>query len=68
MSCPSHSVVIPRRGRKLKNLVLVCPNHHAAIHQADAPFEFADLASHFKIGNLHRLEQLLLNNHLTLAA
>lgn len=52
----------------MKNLVLVCPNHHAAIHQADAPFEFADLASHFKIGNLHRLEQLLLNNHLTLAA
>lgn len=49
---------------KLRNLVLVCPNHHAAIHQVDAPFDFADLAFDFKKGNLHRREPLLLNTHL----
>jgi hypothetical protein len=53
---------------KLKNLVLVCPSHHAAIHQVDAPFDFADLAFDFRKGNTHCREPLLLNSHLPTAA
>ena len=26
----------------LHNLVLICPNHHRAIHRTDAPFDWAD--------------------------
>jgi hypothetical protein len=33
-----------------ENLVLICPNHHAAVHQDDAVFEFADLSFRFSNG------------------
>jgi hypothetical protein len=68
--CHAHHIQWLSRGGKdrLKNLVLVCPNHHAAIHQVDAPFDFADLAFDFKRGSLHRRERLLRNTHLQPAA
>ncbi|MBV9173482.1 MAG: HNH endonuclease [Chloroflexi bacterium] len=68
--CHAHHIQWLSRGGedKLRNLVLVCPNHHAAIHQVDAPFDFGDLAFEFKKGNAHRRELLLLNSHLRPAA
>jgi hypothetical protein len=68
--CHAHHMQWLSRGGedKLKNLVLVCSNHHAAIHQVDAPFDFADLAFDFRKGNTHRREPLLLNSHLRAAA
>jgi hypothetical protein len=40
--CESHHVRWLSRGGDdaLGNLVLVCPNHHRAIHRCDAPFDF----------------------------
>lgn len=43
------------------NLVLLCPNHHRAVHACDAPFDYRDLAFVFPD---HR-EALRLNAHLT---
>lgn len=62
--CHGHHVHWLSRGGEdsLENLVLVCPNHHAAIHRADAPLDFADGAFVFRA---HR-EPLLLNRHLPL--
>jgi 5-methylcytosine-specific restriction enzyme A len=34
-------------GDELSNLVLLCPNHHRAIHRCDAPFDFGDLSFNF---------------------
>jgi len=41
--CEAHHVRWLSRGGDdaLSNLVLVCPNHHRAIHRCDAPFDFA---------------------------
>jgi 5-methylcytosine-specific restriction protein A len=40
--CEAHHVHWLSRGGTdvLENLVLVCPNHHRAIHRCDAPFDF----------------------------
>jgi 5-methylcytosine-specific restriction enzyme A len=40
--CEAHHVHWLSRGGtdSLDNLVLVCPNHHRAIHRCDAPFDF----------------------------
>lgn len=40
--CEAHHVRWLSRGRPdtLDNLVLVCPNHHRAIHRLDAPYDF----------------------------
>jgi predicted restriction endonuclease len=40
--CEAHHVRWLSRGGAdhLKNLTLVCPNHHRAIHRCDAPFDF----------------------------
>lgn len=40
--CEAHHVRWLSRGGddQLSNLVLVCPNHHRAIHRCDAPFDF----------------------------
>src|SRR5262249_21885785 len=40
--CEAHHVRWLSRGGSdtLGNLVLVCPNHHRAIHRCDAPFDF----------------------------
>lgn len=44
--CHGHHIQWLCRGGddSLANMVLVCPNHHAAIHRCDAPFDFEDLA------------------------
>jgi 5-methylcytosine-specific restriction enzyme A len=68
--CHAHHIQWLSRGGEdeLSNLVLICPNHHAAIHQVDAPFDFADLAFDFLSGRKHRREPLQLNTHLQAAA
>lgn len=44
--CHGHHIHWLCRGGddKLENMVLVCPNHHAAIHRCDAAFDFQGLA------------------------
>ena len=42
-------------------MVLICPNHHAAIHRDDAVFDYADMA--FTFGN-GLAESLQVNRHL----
>lgn len=65
--CHGHHVHWLSRGGEdtLENMVLVCPNHHAAIHRDDAPFDYADLTFTFANG---LVEALRLNEHLPRAA
>jgi 5-methylcytosine-specific restriction protein A len=44
--CQGHHIHWLSRGGedRLENMVLVCPNHHAAIHKCDAVFDYADMA------------------------
>lgn len=60
--CQGHHLQWLSRGGEdaLTNMVLVCPNHHAAIHGCDAVFDFGDMS--FDFGS-HR-EPLLENLHL----
>jgi len=59
--CEAHHVRWLSRGGNdaLSNLVLVCPNHHRAIHRCDAPFDFEQWA--FRFGS--NLEPLASNQH-----
>jgi hypothetical protein len=65
--CHGHHIEWLSRGGEdvLENMVLVCPNHHAAIHRDDAPFDYANLAFTFANG---LVEPLRLNLHLPRAA
>jgi hypothetical protein len=60
--CHGHHLQWISRGGedRLENLILICPNHHAAVHRCDAPFDFDDLSFVFPD---HR-EQLRLRDHL----
>jgi 5-methylcytosine-specific restriction protein A len=60
--CHGHHIHWLCRGGQdtIHNMVLVCPNHHAAIHRCDAPFDYADMAFVFP-KNRGRLQ---LNLHL----
>jgi predicted restriction endonuclease len=51
--CEAHHVRWLSRGGDdiLANLVLVCPNHHRAIHRCDAPSDFVQNAFVFPIMN-----------------
>ena len=42
--CEAHHVHWLSRGGDdaLHNMVLICPNHHRAIHRTDAPFDWVD--------------------------
>ena len=42
--CEAHHVHWLSRGGddELHNMVLICPNHHRAVHRTDAPFDWAD--------------------------
>jgi len=44
--CEAHHVRWLSRGGDdaLTNLILICPNHHRAIHRCDAPFDFGSNA------------------------
>jgi 5-methylcytosine-specific restriction enzyme A len=65
--CEGHHLVWLSRGGEdeVENMALLCPNHHAAVHRADAPFDYADLA--FTFGN-RLVEPVQLNDHLPRAA
>ncbi len=65
--CHGHHIQWLSRGGEdaLANMVLICPNHHAAIHRDDAPFDYESLSFSFSVG---RLEVLQLNEHLPQAA
>jgi 5-methylcytosine-specific restriction protein A len=41
--CEAHHIRWLSRGRNddIGNLVLICPNHHRAIHRCDAPFDYS---------------------------
>jgi hypothetical protein len=60
--CHGHHIHwLSRGGEDIKeNLLLICPNHHTAIHHCDAPFDYQDSA--FDFGE-HSREPLQLNRH-----
>jgi hypothetical protein len=61
--CHGHHIQWLSRGGDdaLDNMVLVCPNHHAAIHADDAPFDYGTLSFAFSTGQTGELK---LNSHL----
>ena len=65
--CHGHNVQWLSRGGDdaLENMMLVCANHHAAMHRDNAPFDYATLVFRFSNG---LEEQLRLNKHLSRAA
>jgi 5-methylcytosine-specific restriction enzyme A len=60
--CHGHHIHWLSRGGEdeLGNMILVCPNHHSAIHKIDAPMDFRDMTFDFGI----RRENLQINLHL----
>lgn len=60
--CHGHHIQWLSRGGKdeIDNMALVCPNHHAAIHKCDAPFDYT--RSVFIFSNHH--EELMIDEHL----
>jgi 5-methylcytosine-specific restriction protein A len=61
--CQGHHTQWLSRGGEdvIDNMVLVCPNHHIAIHRCDAPLDYLDLAFDFRTFR----ESLQLNMHLS---
>lgn len=61
--CHGHHIQWLSRGGddELENMVLVCPNHHSAIHKDDAPFDYGDFSFRFTNG---LCETLAVNHHL----
>lgn len=57
--CEAHHIQWMSRGGTdaLDNLVLLCPNHHRAVHAADAVLDFADLAFVFEEGRREPLRE-----------
>lgn len=62
--CHAHHIHWLSRGGSddLENLMLVCPNHHEAIHKCDAQFDFRGGKYDFGV----HLERIELNEHLPL--
>jgi 5-methylcytosine-specific restriction enzyme A len=60
--CHGHHIHWLSRGGEdtRENMVLICPNHHSAIHGCDAHFDYRDMA--FEFGSPR--EALRLNHHL----
>ena len=60
--CHGHHIQWLSRGGddKLENLMLLCPNHHAAVHRCDAPLDYQDLA--FDFGKFR--DKIVLDFHL----
>ena len=60
--CHAHHIQWLSRGGAdgLENMMLVCPNHHGAIHRADAPLDFGSRAMVFD----GHSEVITLNQHL----
>jgi len=63
--CHGHHIHWLSRGGDddLKNLMLLCPNHHTAVHRCDAPLDYLDLA--FDFGKFR--DKLALDLHLAKA-
>jgi 5-methylcytosine-specific restriction enzyme A len=61
--CQGHHIQWLSRGGadEIGNMVLVCPNHHSAIHKIDAPLDYLDFS--FDFGK-HK-EKLYVNIHIT---
>ncbi len=59
--CHGHHVHWLSRGGEdsIENMVLICPNHHSAIHGCDAPLDYSDMA--FDFGNHRESLQLVLH-------
>ena len=59
--CEAHHVHWLSRGGddELHNMVLICPNHHRAIHRTDAPFDWADASFVFP----YKREPLQISRH-----
>lgn len=59
--CHGHHVHWLSRGGEdsLENMILICPNHHSAIHGCDAPLDYSDMA--FDFGNHRESLQLVLH-------
>ncbi|HEU0143831.1 MAG TPA: HNH endonuclease [Nitrososphaera sp.] len=57
--CHGHHVHWLSRGGEdsIENMVLICPNHHSAIHGCDAPLDYSDMA--FDFGNHRESLQLV---------
>ncbi len=55
--CHAHHIQWLGRGGedRLRNMVLVCPTHHSAIHKDDAPFDYGAMEFRFSIGRVERL-------------
>jgi hypothetical protein len=64
--CEGHHIQWLSRGGtdEMQNMALLCPNHHAAVHRDDAPFEYGDLSFLFATAGR---EHIRLNTHLPLA-
>lgn len=62
--CHAHHIQWLSRGGVdgLENMMLVCPNHHGAIHRGDAPLDFGSRAFLFE----NHVESIILNQHLML--
>lgn len=62
--CHAHHIHWLSRGGSddLENLMLVCPNHHGAIHRRDAQFDFRSGRYDFGV----HTERIVLNKHLPL--
>lgn len=60
--CHAHHVHWLSRGGEdcIENLVLICPNHHSAIHGCDAPLDYQDLS--FNFGRIKEKIQILEHN------
>lgn len=60
--CEGHHLQWLSRGGAddICNLVLLCPNHHKAIHKCDAPFDYSDRSFLFP----RHKEELRLNTHI----
>jgi 5-methylcytosine-specific restriction protein A len=62
--CHAHHIHWLSRGGpdRLDNLMLLCPNHHEAVHRCDAQLDFR--AKHFDFQS--HTERITLNEHLPL--
>jgi hypothetical protein len=65
--CHGHHIQWLSRGGEdtLANMLLICPNHHAAVHRGDAPFDFQTLQFIFANG---LVEKIQMNRHLQASA
>jgi 5-methylcytosine-specific restriction enzyme A len=65
--CHGHHIQWLSRGGEdtLENLVLICPNHHAAVHHDDAAFDYSTLSFTFSKASAQALK---LNIHLPRAS